>query len=163
MKNISLLLLCLLWSGVTYSQSTGYKAQSDKIKSLVEQRNAKFDQYQSILSKKSGIFGGKTKKDIQSSVDVLTEIVQTDNTILEETETLLKTKPVEPKRSSATSASRLALKAYQDSVAQLQQKNISLSQKANSLERQKRNNNIILFILGLISLALLLPSLVKKK
>ena len=162
MKYVSVFLLCLFpWIGL-YSQSNAYKAQRQKVSNMVDERNSRFEQYQNILSKKSGIFGGKTKKDMQNSIDVLTEIVQTDNAILDETNLLLKSKYGEPQRQSDASSSKQALKAYQDSLEQLQQKNVLLLKKASSLERQKRNYNIVLFILGLIGLALLLPPLVKR-
>ncbi len=49
---------------------------------LLEERRQKFDAYSASIEKHSGIFGNKTKKDMQKSNDVLTELVRTDNNII---------------------------------------------------------------------------------
>ena len=49
---------------------------------LIELRRKKFEAYSYSLEKKSGFFGNKTKKDMQHSIDVLSEIVETDNRII---------------------------------------------------------------------------------
>ena len=49
---------------------------------LIEIRRKKFESYSRSLERKSGFFGNKTKKDLQHSNDVLSEIVETDNRII---------------------------------------------------------------------------------
>lgn len=53
-----------------------------ELQRLLEERKMKFDTFIVSLEKRSGIFGNKTKKDIQRSNDVLKEIVVTDNNII---------------------------------------------------------------------------------
>ena len=57
-------------------------ADRQELQNLLAERKEKFDAYASSLEKRSGIFGGKTKNDIQRSIEVLTEIVRTDNRII---------------------------------------------------------------------------------
>jgi len=52
------------------------------LQNLLQERREKFDSYTSSLEKRSGIFGNKTKKDIQASNEVLINIVETDNRII---------------------------------------------------------------------------------
>ena len=49
---------------------------------LLEVRRQKFEAYSESIEKRSGIFGNKTKRDMQKSNEVLTEIVRTDNNII---------------------------------------------------------------------------------
>ena len=49
---------------------------------LIDIRRKKFEAYSRSLEKRSGFFGNKTKKDMQHSNDVLSEIVETDNRII---------------------------------------------------------------------------------
>lgn len=62
------------------AQSTA--ADRKELMDLLEERRKKFDAYATSIEKHSGIFGNKTKKDMQKSNDVLTEIVKTDNRII---------------------------------------------------------------------------------
>ena len=64
--------------------SSAYQMQRKKINLLLADRSSKFGQYDQSLSSRTGIFGLKTKKDMQRSIDILTEIVRTDNNIFVE-------------------------------------------------------------------------------
>lgn len=77
------------------SDSLAYQLQRKKINQMLDARSQKFGQYAESLSSRTGIFGLKTKKDMQKSIDILTEIIQTDNAILKETKTLLDYKTFE--------------------------------------------------------------------
>ena len=57
-------------------------ADRKELMDLLQERRERFDAYASSIEKRSGIFGNKTKKDMQQSNDVLTEIVRTDNRII---------------------------------------------------------------------------------
>ncbi len=78
MKNNFLVLCFLLFQNFATGQSTDRNDLHD----LINLRREKFDSYSRSIEKKSGFFGNKTKKDIQHSNDVLTEIVETDNRII---------------------------------------------------------------------------------
>ena len=71
------------------NDSLAYQLQRRKINAMLAQREAKFGQYDESLNKHSGIFGMQTKKDIQNSNDILTDIVATDDTIYRQLKILL--------------------------------------------------------------------------
>lgn len=71
------------------ADSVAYELQRKKVNSLLDQRRAKFGQYDVSLSKHTGIFGLQTKKDIRRSNEILMDIVQTDNNIFNELKILL--------------------------------------------------------------------------
>jgi hypothetical protein len=79
-KKILLMLMCFI-STVALPQKNTFNDRKD-LQQLLDERKAKFDSYTSSLDKRSGIFGNKTKKDIQASNEVLINIVQTDNRII---------------------------------------------------------------------------------
>jgi len=74
------ILLLGLTPSASFSQVTGEERQD--LIDLLNKRREKFEAYSHSLEKKSGIFGNKTKKDVQNSVEALTEIVETDNRII---------------------------------------------------------------------------------
>jgi hypothetical protein len=139
-----------------------YKAQSKKISELVDERNAKFEEYQSSLAKKSGIFGGKTKKDLERSIELLTQTVEADNQILQETQALLNYKPTERTRSD-TKLTNKSTTALRDSIAALRQNNLLLAERAMAVKKEKNNYTTVMLLLGLAGLVLLLSSLRKTK
>ncbi|SHM06457.1 hypothetical protein SAMN05216524_101691 [Mucilaginibacter sp. OK098] len=51
---------------------------------MLAQRAQKFGQYDESLTKRTGIFGFQTKKDIRRSNDILMDIVKTDNDVYRE-------------------------------------------------------------------------------
>ena len=57
------------------SDSSGYEAQRQKVNELLQQRSARFGQFDESLKQRTGIFGLKTKKDMQASIDILKQIV----------------------------------------------------------------------------------------
>jgi hypothetical protein len=68
-------------SFMSYAKEDPLKDRKD-LQILLQERREKFDSYTSSLEKHSGIFGNKTKKDIQASNEVLINIVETDNRII---------------------------------------------------------------------------------
>ncbi len=72
--------LVYLFSFQSIAQSTN--VEREQLIKLLEERRTKFDAYAVAAEKHSGIFGNKTKKDMQKSNEVLTEIVETDNRII---------------------------------------------------------------------------------
>ncbi len=73
------LFLCFI---VFQNFAAGQNTDRKDLHDLIDLRREKFDSYSRSIEKKSGFFGNKTKKDIQHSNDVLTEIVETDNRII---------------------------------------------------------------------------------
>ena len=84
MNRFLLVSLLILFTNALMAQQSNpaYQAQRKKVNGLLQDRKEKFGQYSQSLSMRSGIFGLKTKKDMQRSIDILTEIVETDDTIL---------------------------------------------------------------------------------
>lgn len=74
----SLLLLFLLFSPLQDENA------SAKLERLVEERQSLHAQWQASESKKSGIFGNRTKKDMKETNDWLERIISKDNQIVEE-------------------------------------------------------------------------------
>src|SRR5690554_3634155 len=63
------------------ADSLDYELQRQKVNHLLDQRSARFGHFDESLKKRTGIFGLKTKRDMQASLDILHEIVLTDNEI----------------------------------------------------------------------------------
>ena len=78
-KNILILFACFYFFTSFGQQDI---LEKKKLFDLLEQRKQRFNSYSSSIEKRSGIFGNKTKKDIQQSNEILREIVKTDNDII---------------------------------------------------------------------------------
>ncbi len=77
------ILLCfLLCLGMMKALPQGSITERKDLHDLLETRRQKFDAYSGSLERKSGFFGNKTKKDVQKSNDVLTDILAIDNHII---------------------------------------------------------------------------------
>ena len=50
------------------------QAQKQKLESLIEERARNFSEYTTSIQKRSGIFGNKTKRDLEKSNEVLISI-----------------------------------------------------------------------------------------
>ena len=77
----ALLFLLLL---ISFSAKAGDSISSDKeqLQQLLQERKDRFDKYMNSLQNKSGWFGGKTKKDLLHSQEILVEIVRLDNRMI---------------------------------------------------------------------------------
>ena len=80
MKTTLLLLLSLLLVQAAASRDREHEKQL--LQELVKEREQRFGEYAQAAGSRSGFFGNKTKKDLQGQLDVLTEIVKTDNRII---------------------------------------------------------------------------------
>ncbi|HEY8781394.1 MAG TPA: hypothetical protein VIM16_07270 [Mucilaginibacter sp.] len=80
-------LFCLL-TIITFAQATNdslaYQLERARINAMLAKRQVKFDQYNESLSMHTGIFGSQSKNDIQSSSDILMNIVKTDDSVYSE-------------------------------------------------------------------------------
>lgn len=135
------------------NDSSAYETQRNKINQLLKERSSRFGQYESSLGKKSGIFGLKTKKDMQFSNDILRQIALTDNDIFSELKILLDYKDLE-KQQAETKAETVEgrIDRYQTTITRLQQENQKLramSEKSVS-DYENQKIYILLLILGLI-------------
>jgi hypothetical protein len=94
MRKIILIGLLCLVSGFTFAQqvstdSLTYQLQRAKINHMLDDRRAKFGQYDQSLTMHTGIFGLQTKKDIRRSNDILMDIAKTDENIFREIKVLM--------------------------------------------------------------------------
>ena len=156
MRKLILLLCSLFTSSILLAQvdTSAYNIQRDKINQLLEERSAKFSQYDNSLSKRTGIFGLKTKRDMQASNDILTEIVLTDNNIFSELKILLDYKDFEKKEvehRAETVEGRID--RFQSTITRLQQANDKL--KEENEKQVGQANRMVIYLLSSI-LALLI-------
>lgn len=136
------------------NDSSAYETQRKKINRLLDERSSKFGQYESSLGKKSGIFGLKTKKDMQFSNDILRQIAMTDNDIFSELKILLDYKDFE-KQEVETRAETVEgrIDRYQTTITRLQQENQKLRTQAEKsiANYDKQKNYLLLLIISLIA------------
>jgi hypothetical protein len=157
MKLISTLII-LLTVGINQvsaqKDSSAYETQRRKINRLLDERGNRFGQYESSLGKKTGIFGLKTKKDMQFSNDILRQIALTDNDIFSELKVLLDYKDFE-KQQVETRAETVEgrIDRYQTTITSLQQENqklrIQVEKSIAAYDNQK--NYLLLLIISLIA------------
>ena len=151
-----LYLLCFTDSFATIQQdSTAYEKQRERVNKLLDQRHQRFGEFDTSLKSRSGIFGLKTKKDMQASIDILKQIVLTDNHIFQETKALLDYKDIQKQAvESQANESGERITGYIQTISKLQKSQDSLAEEIMVL--QKKNTiylNLLLFaFLGLIIL-----------
>ena len=83
----SIFLFCLFLPLITFSQ--------EKLNRLLDERHQLHEQWSDSESRKSGIFGNRTKKDMIATNEWLERIIQKDNQIIEELELLKKIETTE--------------------------------------------------------------------
>ena len=137
------------------ADSLKYQLQRSKINDMLNARSQKFGDYVNSLDRRTGIFGLKTKKDMQFSINILTEIIQTDNQILKETKLLLtfKTFEQEELKSKKEEVETKSL-GYMRTLNKLETKNTQLIAE---LEESNKSQQIyrLLSFLGLFSIIIL--------
>jgi len=137
--------------------SDAYESQRLKVNELLAQRSARFGQFEQSLRQRTGIFGLKTKKDMQSSIDILKQIVLTDNEIFKETKELIDFKDFE-KTQVAVKAAEFdnRINGYIKTISKLQQEQERLRQEIESLQS---SNQLFKGILSLALTALIIGGL----
>lgn len=137
----------------TQRTNAAYEAQRSKVNALLDQRSARFGQFNASLQQRTGIFGLKTKKDMQASIDILKQIVLTDNDIFKETKHLLDFKDFE-KSQIAEQASEFdsRINGYIKTISKLQREQERLQQEMRTLQR---SNRLYAGLAALFSLAIL--------
>jgi hypothetical protein len=76
MKNILILLLFLISSNIVLAQ--------EEINKLTLERETLYRKYKETESLSTGLFGNRSKDDLQTTIDALNEIIKKDNEILDE-------------------------------------------------------------------------------
>ena len=147
---ISLLFTTLHLYAFIDNDSLAYEHQREKINNMLDQRSGKFGQYTESLNSRTGIFGFKTKKDMQKSIDILLDIAQTDNTIIKETKVLLDYKIFQQQKVvtqfKETDERNIS---YMRTINKLQNRNDELLQENDSLKQTKQGN---IFYISLFSM-----------
>ncbi|MFC5282119.1 hypothetical protein [Pedobacter alpinus] len=153
MKNL-LLILLTLFSYKAFSfqnaDSLAYELQRNKINSMLDAKAAKYGQFSESLNQKTGIFGLKTKKDMQKSMDILQAIIETDNAILKETKTLLDFKTYQQETISYKSKeSESRNLAYMSTINKLQTENELVKAELKEQQKSKKFYQLVTFALAL--------------
>ncbi len=139
------------------TDSLAYQLQRNKINEMLDSRVSKFGQFTESLDKKTGIFGFKTKKDMQKSMDILKQIIETDNSILKETKTLLDFKTYQQEKvASESKESESRNMGYMRTINKLDTQNEKLSKELQEVKNSKKFYQLVSFALALaiISFAL---------
>lgn len=79
---IRFVIIIILFFSITASASDRVLPDKEQLQLLLKERKQHFDGYMTSLNEKSGFFGGKSKKDLQKSQDILVEIVKLDNRVM---------------------------------------------------------------------------------
>lgn len=158
MKRSLILLLLIFCFSFSFAQ-TAYEAQRKKVNNLLNARTSKFGQYDESLTMRTGIFGLKTKKDMQRSINILTEIVQTDNEIFKELKILLDYKDLEKSQvETKASETESRMNAYMQTIKKLQEQNAKTRDELSKVEKESAgfSNMLIITIVVIISIFLIL-------
>ncbi|MGV3764277.1 hypothetical protein [Parapedobacter sp.] len=137
------------------ADTAGYEAQRQKVNELLQKRSARFGQFDESLKKRTGIFGLKTKKDMQASIDILKQIVFTDNDIFRETKMLLDYKEFE-KSQIAQQANEFdgRINGYIKTISKLQREQERLSAEVDRLENNNLRNQGLLTLFALTTVGI---------
>lgn len=162
-----LAIFCVLMTSVTFvfaqssltlnADSLDYELQRQKVNRLLDERTARFGHFDESLKKRTGIFGLKTKRDMQASLDILHEIVLTDNEIFRETRHLLsyKDQMLDYKEFEKERIAKLAadydqrINSYISTISKLQQEQERMRAEIDKL----RTRNGLMDALALLTLA----------
>lgn len=148
----------------TNPDSTAFEVQRNHVNDLLDARQQKFGAYDTSLTQKTGLFGlFKSKGDMQKSIDILKDIVITDNNIFLETQKLLKIKDFEKDKFQqlATDYDK-QVSAYIGTISKLQKENEKLRTQVDKTTGSGGLGNIFLYI-ALLAIAVLAYLLYKSK
>lgn len=130
------------------ADSTSFEAQRIRVNKLIEDRKVKFGEYDLSLEKKTAIFGlFKSKDDMQRTIDILKNIVITDNNIFLETRRLISIKDDEKQKfQNLASEYDKQVSAYMGTINKLQKENEKLKKNLDNLQGSGSSTNIFLYI-----------------
>jgi len=163
-KALSIVAFLLLSQQSLFSQDTlAYEIQRQRVNELLDQRSNRFGQFNQSLEAKTGIFGFKTKKDMQASIDILKEIVITDNNIFKETKVLLDYKDMEKTFITYQAEESIArINGYVNTISKQQKVQEEQSAEIKELQ-QKSNRYLVYFLFSTLLLIILTIILIKQK
>ncbi|QNL47791.1 hypothetical protein H8S90_13265 [Olivibacter sp. SDN3] len=168
MKQTALLTLLSIYFSLSWCQayskqdSTGYEKQRERVNNLLQKRSQRFGEFDASLQSRTGIFGLKTKKDMQASIDILEEIVTTDNYIFKETKALLDFKDIEKQTiASQATESGERITGYINTISKLQKNQDALNREINILKKQ-RNIYINLLLFATTALLIVIFLLIRR-
>lgn len=159
MRSIKLLFLLTILSGFlkqvnaqTNPDSSAYEVQRNHVNELLNARQQKFGAYDTSLTKKTGLFGlFKSKGDMQKSIDILKDIVITDNNIFLETQKLLKIKDFEKDKFQQLAIDYdKQVSAYIGTISKLQKENEKLRSQVDKTSGNGGISTILLYIALLV-------------
>jgi len=133
---------------------------------MLAQRALKFGQYDSSLTKHTGIFGLQTKKDIRRSNDILMDIVKTDNEIYHELKILFDYRVFQQKQvQSHTKETEVNVLGYMATINKLRAKLEADKAEAAKQEKDegKIRSTLIIIIIALSAILFLLIFIRRKK
>lgn len=147
-------LFCILGqvNAQTNPDSSSFEVQRSRVNDLLDARQQKFGAYDTSLTQKTGLFGlFKSKGDMQKSIDILKDIVITDNNIFLETQKLLKIKDFEKDKFQqlATDYDK-QVSAYIGTISKLQKENEKLRTQVDKTSGTGGVGNVLLYIALLI-------------
>ncbi|MFD2593723.1 hypothetical protein [Sphingobacterium griseoflavum] len=139
------------------SDSINYEQQRQRVNKLLDERSRRFGEFDLSIQQKTGIFGiFKTKKDMQKSIDILKQVVITDNNIFVETKRLLDLKDYESDRHAALANEYdKQVSAYMKTITKLQDENDKLRGQLTTLDESDEKSNFFVYLL-LVVIAVLL-------
>lgn len=146
-------LMCFSFAVKAQVDTNSYQTQRFKINALLQERSARFGQYDQSLNQRTGIFGFQTKKDIKNSNEILRQIVLNDNNIFKELKVLLEYKDLQVQQvQSNAKASSERISAYMAAIKKLQDQNELLRKQLNAQEQESGNTSfyVILLLAGLL-------------
>ena len=163
-KNLILLCIfgCLTFEAFPQAKtdSIAYQLERKKINEMLAKRTEKFGQYDSSLSKHTGIFGLQTKKDIRRSNAILMDIAKTDDAIFKELKILLEFRTFQQTQAQSQSKeTQNSNIGFMMAINKLRDQNDKLKADADKSIRQQEkisHRNTAVFILALVLILFLL-------
>lgn len=149
------------------TDSIAYQLERQKINDMLALRTQKFGQYDSSLSKHTGIFGLQTKKDIRRSNDILMDIAKTDDALFKELKILLEFRTFQQAQAQSQSReTETSNIGFMMTINKLRDQNDKLKADADKLNKQQESishRNMVVFILMLASILFLLTRIRRRK
>ena len=160
MSKIILFFITLIFTSVATantklaSDTLTFEVQRERVNNLLNERSAKFSEYDFSVKQKSGFFGLlKSHNDFQKSIRLLEAIIVNDNHIFIETRKLLNLKDSERERFQALAQEYdNQVTAHMKTVSKLQQENRRLNQIINDLKEREHASHMTLYVLLLIAI-----------
>lgn len=152
-------LILLIFLGLTFSaqaqiDTASYQNQRLKINALLQERSARFGQYDQSLNERTGIFGFQTKRDIKNSNEILRQIALNDNNIFKELKVLLDYKDLQVQQvQNMVKSNNERIQAYMSAIKKLQDQNELLRKQVREQETESDSSSFYVIILMALLLA----------